>query len=90
MYIFNGPWPTLKKQPKDKTVKDADSAIAHEYNVHINPAIAAVTPLIEDFEGKTFQSKGECEAECRQTQAKVNKLFAETLRATQKKENEGK
>ena len=88
MYIYSGPWPTLKKQPKDKTVKDADSAIAHEYDVHINPAVAAVTPLIEEFEGRSFKSKTECEDGCRETQAKVSKLFGETLAETYKQEKE--
>jgi len=87
MYIYNGPWRLLNKKPKDKTVNDADSAIAHEYNVHINPAVAAVTPLITEFEGKTFQSREQCQAECRETRAKVSKLFAETLAETQRKEN---
>jgi RHS repeat-associated protein len=89
MYIYSGPWPTLKKTPKDKSVKDAASAEAHEYNVHINPSVAAVVPLIEELESKTFDSRAECEGACRDTAEKVNKLFAQTLRKTQQQENQG-
>jgi RHS repeat-associated protein len=87
MYIFSGPWPLLKKTAKDKTVKDAASAEAHEYNFHINPSIAAVAPLIEELESKTFDSQAECQAACGETAAKVNKLFAETMKKTQQQEN---
>jgi len=87
MYIYSGIWSALPHKPKDKSVVDAKTAIAHEYNVHINPAIAAVTPLINNLEAKTFKSESECHAECDKTSGAVNKLFFQTLKATQEKEN---
>jgi hypothetical protein len=87
MYVYSGPFPYKGRRPRDGTVHDAASAIAHEYNVHINPAIAAVTPLINALEAKTFDSKGECQTECDNTSGSVNRLFRQTLRQTQDAEN---
>lgn len=88
MYIYNGPFPYRGRRPKDRSVHDAASAIAHEYNAHINPAIAAVTPLINGLEAKTFSSEAECQGACGQTSTAVNALFGKTLRDTQQKENQ--
>lgn len=90
LYVYSGPFPLLPKKPKDKTVKDKASAIAHEYNVHINPVIEAVRPIIEAFESKTFPSKAGCQSECSTTRGKVIKVFAETLAKTQQQENNSK
>ena len=87
MYIYSGPWATFPRKPKDKSVVDANSAIAHEYNVHINPAISAVTPQIKNLESMTFGSEAECYRECDKTSAAVNNLFRQTLKATQEQEN---
>ncbi len=87
MYIYSGPFPYKGRKPKDPSVHDAASAIAHEYNRHINPAIAAVTPLINALDAKTFKSKEECQGECDKTSGAVNKLFRQTLRQTQEAEN---
>lgn len=87
MWIYNGPFPYRGRRPVDRSVHDQASAIAHEYNVHINPAIAAVTPLIDALEQKTFSSEAECQGECNKTSDAVNSLFRRTLRETQQREN---
>ena len=87
MYVYSGPFPYKGRKPKDPSVHDAASAIAHEYNAHINPAISAVTPLINALEAKTFKSKEECQSECDITSGAVNKLFRQTLKQTQDAEN---
>jgi hypothetical protein len=87
MWIYNGPFPYKHRTPVDRSVHDAASAIAHEYNVHINPAITAVTPLINALESKTFQSEAECQRQCDLTSGAVNALFGRTLTATQQQEN---
>lgn len=87
MYIYSGPWATFPRKPKDRSVVDAGTAIAHEHNVHINPAIAADTPMINALEAKTFNSSAECYGECDRTSTAVNALFRQTLKATQEQEN---
>jgi RHS repeat-associated protein len=87
MYIYNGPWATFPRRPKDKSVHDIASARAHEWGVHLNPAIAAVTPLINALEAKSFSSESECQADCDKTSTAVTNQFRQTLRATQQQEN---
>ena len=71
----------------DKSVHDADSAIAHEYGVHINPAIAAVSSHVSGLEAKTFKSEAECKDECKKTSDFVGRLFGANLHDSQKAEN---
>ena len=87
MYIYNGPWSTFPRRPKDRSVHDMDSARNHEWGVHLNPAIAAVTPLINALEAKSFSSESECQADCDKTSTAVTNQFRQTLRATQQQEN---
>jgi RHS repeat-associated protein len=86
IYVYSGPFATLRVRPKDKSVVDAKSAIAHEHNAHIKPAIDAVTPLINSLEQKPFRSKSECYSACDETSTLVNALFRTTLLETQRKE----
>jgi hypothetical protein len=79
----------LQKKPKDTSVGNKASAVAHEYNTHILPAIAAVDGLLNTLETKAFMSESNCYAECSATSAKVSKLFKQVLQQTQKKENAG-
>jgi RHS repeat-associated protein len=87
MWIYNGPFPYKRRRPVDRTVVNAETAIAHEYNAHINPSIAAVTPLINALEARTFKSKEECYGACGETSGQVSDLFRRTLRRTQEQEN---
>ncbi len=89
MYIYSGPFTLLHRQPRDQTVHDADSAVQHEYGVHINPATNAVTPAIRELEAKKFTSEKECYSECDKTSAAVDALFRRTLRATLRSEING-
>jgi RHS repeat-associated protein len=87
MYVYNGVWATLRAKPKDRSVVDAASAIAHERNVHISPAIAAVAPKIDALEAKTFKSKEECSKACDQTSHLVRALCSKTLAETREQEH---
>lgn len=84
MYIGTGPWPYKGRTPVDKSVHDANSAIEHEYGVHINPAIAAVSPYVSRLEAQSFQSEAECKSECKKTSAFVGRLFGAVLADTMK------
>ncbi len=87
LYYYTGKFPYKGRKPKDPTVVDAGTAIAHEYNAHINPAIRAVTPLIQGLQGMSFKSEKECQDQCNTTSSAVDKLFRATLSATQKSED---
>jgi RHS repeat-associated protein len=90
LYYFNGPFGSIKKKTVDPTVKDAATAIAHEYNYHINPAIDAVAPLLKALESKGFNSEGQCQAECSNVAKAVNAAFGSMLKQTQDAENSKK
>ena len=87
LYYFSGTFPYKGRRPKDTSVINAQTAINHEYGAHIDPAISAVTPLINNLQWRTFNSNKECSDECDKTSTIVNKLFKGTLRSTQESEN---
>jgi hypothetical protein len=87
MWITSGRFPYKNRRPVDRTVTDANSARAHEYNAHINPAIASVTPLLDALEARTFKSEKECRDGCNKTSGDVSDRFRRTLRQTQEAEN---
>jgi hypothetical protein len=68
------------------SVTDASSAINHDYNVHINPAIQSVTPMINKLEAKTFKTKDDCEKQANKTAKAVHNGFALDLAETQREE----
>ena len=86
LFVWNGQWPYHGRQPRDRRVHDAASAITHEYAAHIDPAIMALGPSIKTLEDKKFKSKDDCEAGCKNTSKFVNTLFGAVLGATQKEE----
>lgn len=90
LYYFNGPFGSIKKKTVDPTVKNAATAVAHEYNYHINPAIDAVAPLLKALESKGFNSESECQAECSSVAKAVNAAFSSMLKQTQDAENSNK
>ena len=90
IYYFNGPFWSINKKTIDPTVKDAATAIAHEYNYHINPAINGIAPLLKALESKGFNSEGECRLECSNVAKTVNAAFASMLKQTQDAENSKK
>lgn len=81
MYYYPGNPKTLNKaKPIDKTVVDPASSIAHEWNWHINLAIAAVDPVIKELEQKAFATESECQGACTQSYGPwVNSAFASYL-----------
>ncbi len=87
LYVFGGPFSTLRNRPKDPSVHDKPSAIAHEYNFHINHAVDAVRPYMDALDAETFQSTEQCQAACSETAKLVITTFGSTLRATQEGEN---
>ncbi len=87
MWITSAPFPYKGRRPVDRSVVNADTARAHEYNAHINVAIAAVTPVINGFLARTFRSQQEFQAAANQTSVRVSELFVRTLRDTQDMEN---
>jgi RHS repeat-associated protein len=90
MWIYNGPWSTLPRQPRDRNVHDAASAVAHENGVHINPAIDAVKPLLSWLESQSFGSAGDCQAACVAAQNTAPQIFGNMLRTTQQQEQSGR
>lgn len=90
MFIYSGPFANLKRTPKDKSVVDARTAEAHEWKVHLDVAIRAVTPLLDALEGKTFDSEQQCQAACGATSSAVDKLFRTVLHTTQAEEDKKK
>ena len=87
LYYFNGTFPYKGRRPKDSTVVDAATAIAHEYNAHLNVAIGAVGALIDSLKSRLFSSQAECQGECDKTSTAASALFRQTLRDTQQREN---
>jgi RHS repeat-associated protein len=87
IYYFSGPFGAIKKKPKDPTVKDSATAIAHEYNYHIDPGIDSIDPLMRNLEGTSFVSIGDCRRGCSALSLQVAAQFAATLRETQAAEN---
>ncbi len=84
MYVSSGLWPYKGRRPVDQSVVDAQSAINHEWNVHLNPAIAGVSPAVSNLENKTFKSVEECQSDCKKTSDFVGHLFSAILFDTQK------
>lgn len=87
MWITTSPFPYKGRRPVDRSVVDAATARAHEYNAHINVAREAVTPLINEFLGRTFRSEQEFTTAADQLSGQVSALFRRTLRETQDREN---
>jgi hypothetical protein len=87
IWITSAPFPYKRRAPADRSVVDAATARAHEYNVHINVARDAVRPLINEFLGRTFRSEREFQTAADQLSGRVSDLFRRTLRQTQDREN---
>lgn len=71
MWIYNGPWSVLPLKPKDSSIRDSKSAIQHEYGVHINPAIAAATAVMDALESNSYGTEAQCQADCAIAKASV-------------------
>ena len=69
-------------------VGGTDCGSKHEYGCHIDPAIAAVMPMLQELESTPFWTKGSCQATCDATSPGVKNKFYQTLKWTQ--DNEAK
>jgi RHS repeat-associated protein len=87
MWITSGRFPYKGRRPRDRTVVDEQTAMAHEWNVHIYPSVTAVGQMIDELEAKTFKSESECKGDCNRTNDRVGRRFREELRHTQEQEN---
>jgi hypothetical protein len=88
VYYSSRPFASIHKTPVDTSVVDAESAIAHEFGIHIVPAIRPVVQTIHNLEHKRFKTEAECHGECAKVAAEVAKKYAEALHQTQVKENQ--
>lgn len=84
MYIYLGRIPSLN--PKDPSVVDVNTGIAHEYSEHIDPALMAVEPLVVDLEHRDYDALEACQADCAKVSKEVSDLFRTTVRETQQRE----
>lgn len=84
VHVYNGQWPYLGRRPgRDKSVVDFNSALAHEFQVHILPAMRAALKILEKLESRQFNTKEQCDAARGAEQLKATKAYWSTLAATQ-------
>jgi hypothetical protein len=87
VYYYNGPFASIKKKPKDPKVKNAQSAITHEFEWHIDLAIDQVAGIVTGLENTPHESLGACRKDCAAVSLQVKAAFAAALRDTQANEN---
>jgi hypothetical protein len=84
LYVYNGPYASLAGQPFDGSVISEATAIAHEWEWHINIGIARVDSIIKELERRgPFTSQNECQETCRSFSDWVNYQFASVVGASQ-------
>jgi RHS repeat-associated protein len=87
VYYFNGPFQSIKQKPKDSSVKDAESAIHHEFAWHIDPALDEIDGTIIGLELTPHPNKESCIADCKSVNTQIIARFATSLAITQANEN---
>jgi hypothetical protein len=87
MFISTDPFPYKGRRPNDPSVVDSQTARAHEYNVHIDPAIDSVRSIIIKFLKKNFKTEADLKKEGDKVVKRVGNEFATVLFATQYREN---
>jgi len=88
IYYFQGPFGLIAKRARDRSVVDGTTAIAHEYRVHIDPAVASVVALMTHVESVWFGSLDDCALAGRELARTTPALFRDTLIATQREERD--
>jgi RHS repeat-associated protein len=85
MYVYPGnPRALGNARPFDQNVRDAASAVAHEWEWHLDAGIRVVDPFIREFERRApFSSQEECGQTCGEYAAWVNSEFAYAVALTQ-------
>lgn len=86
IYYFQGPFASIAKRPRDRSVVDRATAIRHEYAYHITPAVLSVAGLMADVESRSFPTMADCIRAGRELAQAVTSMFRETLIATQDRE----
>jgi RHS repeat-associated protein len=86
IWIYSGHWPYKGRSPVDTSVYNNASAVAHEFDVHIWPAVNTVMPVINKVESKTFKSKDKCEKACGKAERDVRNAFDLSLKESQREE----
>jgi len=87
LYYYPGPFARLHRKPTDPSVVDPNSEIAHEYNYHINKAVAAIAPLLEGYESTSYGNQEVCMAMCPVVHAQAQEIFARVMGVSQADEN---
>jgi len=85
MYVYPGnPRALGNARPFDRSVRDAASAVAHEWGWHLDAGIRFVDPFIREFERRApFSSQEECSQTCGMYSSWVNSQFAHAVALTQ-------
>jgi RHS repeat-associated protein len=86
IFVYSGPFPYKNRTPKDKSVTDAASAIAHEWATHIEPAIAEAKSILEPYE-RQYESTKECHDAADEAIGLALPAFKRVLDETQENEN---
>ena len=82
LYYFTGNWDQMPRA-NDRTVTDADSAIAHEYSTHILPSLASLEAIVPPFEGSSYSSVTDCNEGCASLNRALGKAFSRAIHQTQ-------
>jgi len=82
IYYFSGDWSQMPRA-NDTSVISAQTAIEHEWRVHILPSLAALDPIISAVEGSSYSSKQECAGSCALLTQKVSEVYHKAIVATQ-------
>jgi RHS repeat-associated protein len=80
-------WPFMRRKPVDTSVQDPSSAVHHELAWHIDAAIDAVRPFLDELDDMQFVSKQDCDRHCQRVSKWVQRRFIAALRETQAEEN---
>jgi RHS repeat-associated protein len=90
MYIFNGIWPLFlrSRKPRDPSVHDYNSAVAHEFGWHNDPASAALKRILDAMETPQ-PSQAACDSQCVTLVVTANREYNRLKNLTQTIEEGG-
>jgi RHS repeat-associated protein len=86
IFAYGGPFSLLRRKPRDRSVRDYDSAVAHERHFHLDHGVDAIRGLLDSLESETFQSHAECDNACAMTNIAVQRIFARQVALSQEGE----
>jgi len=82
IHVFRGTYPFKNRSPADTTVKDADSAVEHEYG-HLSDAVNALIPHFRAVEAKTYTCEADCLAAIFDAATKARPVWDAALKRSQ-------